>query len=118
MVKLVLVLMQVAGGVGEGGEGDGKGGEVGEGPGQEGGGDPERPRQHRSRREAQPLKFRLLQTFRLRSSVLEPDFHLEKCHQTFYFVTSVCLASKYKIQVEIQIQIQSSKFTCVSVSFS
>ena len=106
MIQLVLVLVQVVCWVGEGSKGDGEGGEVGEGPGQEGGGDPERPRQHRSRREAQPLKFRLLQTFRLRPSVLEPDFHLEKCHQTFYFVTSVCLASKYKIQVEIQIQIQ------------
>ena len=78
MLQLVLVLMQVVGRVGQGGEGDGEGGEVGEGPGQEGGGDPERPRQHRSRRESQPLKFRLLETLCFRSSVLEPDFHLGK----------------------------------------
>ena len=79
LVQLVLVLMHVVGRVGQGSEGDGEGGEVGgEVAGQEGGGDPERPRHHRSRRESQPLQFRLLQTFRFRSSVLEPDLHLKK----------------------------------------
>ena len=85
MLQLVLVLMQVVGRVGQGGEGDGEGGEVGEGPGQEGRRDPERPRQHRSRRESQPLKFRLLETLRFCSSVLEPDFHLEKVPSNIVF---------------------------------
>ena len=83
----------MVGRVGEGGEGDGEGGKVGEGAGEEGGRDPERPRQHRSCGEAQPLKFRLLEPFCFRSSVLEPDLHLQKkCRQTFSLLQVVLLA--------------------------
>ena len=74
----VLVLMQVVARVGQGSQGHGKGWKVGQGCREEGGRDPKRPRQHWSCGKAQPLKFRLLETFRFRSSVLEPDFHLTK----------------------------------------
>ena len=94
MIQLVLVLMQVVGRVGEGGEGDGEGGKVGEGAGEEGGRDPERPRQHRSCGEAQPLKFRLLEPFCFRSSVLEPDLHLQKkMPSNIFFATSGSVSS-------------------------
>ena len=76
-IHLVLVLMQVVARVGQGGQGHGKGWKVGKGSRrEEGGGDAKRPRQHRSCGKAQSLKFRLLQTFRFRSSVLEPDLYL------------------------------------------
>ena len=79
---LVLVL-HVVGGVGEGGERHGKGWKVGQGRRQQGGRDAEGPRQHRRRGKAQPLKLRLLETFRFCSPVLEPDFHLHKISLKF-----------------------------------
>ena len=79
---LVLVL-HVVGGVGEGGEGHGEGWKVGQGRRQQRGRDAEGPRQHRRRGKAQPLKLRLLETFRFCSPVLEPDFHLHKISLKF-----------------------------------
>ena len=109
MIQLVLVLMQVVVGVGEGGEGDGEGGKVGEGAGEEGGRDPERPRQHRSCGEAQPLKFRLLEPFCFRSSVLEPDLHLQKNAVKLFPCYNWFCKLFYRLSIAIEIQAKTQK---------
>ena len=61
----------------EGGEGGGGQAEAAEGAGEKGLGDAEGARHERRRGEPETLNFRFLQPLRLRSSVLEPDFHLQ-----------------------------------------
>ena len=99
----------------EGGHGGGGHGEALEHAGEEGGRDAEGSRHEGRRGEPETFNFRFLQPFRLRSPVLEPDFHLQ-------IMLSVLMADEDKEKKDkdknTNKNTKVAKLTCVSVSFS